>query len=75
MNHKHIYLDRGERDNNRSPAASQDGQMGDAKTQRYEDALSSLVDNLVPSLEDDDDAAADDRHETALDLARNILEE
>ena len=49
--------------------------MGDAKAQRYEDALSSLVDNLVPPLEDEDDATADERHESALDLARNIIEE
>lgn len=49
--------------------------MGDARSQRYEDALSSLVDNLVPSLEEEDDATADERHEVALELARNILEE
>ena len=48
--------------------------MGDEKAQRFEDALSSLVDVLVPALPDEDEDAADDRHEDALEHARDILE-
>ena len=49
--------------------------MGDGRTQRFDDALSSLVDNLVPTLEEEDEATADERHDDALELARNIIEE
>lgn len=49
--------------------------MGDEKTRRFDDALSSLVDNLLPNLEDEDEATADERHDDALDLARNIITE
>ena len=49
--------------------------MGDEKTRRFDDALSSLVDNLIPSLEDEDEATADERHDDALDLAKNIIAE
>ena len=48
--------------------------MGDEKAQRFEDALSSLVDVLVPALPDEDEDAADDRHDNALEHARNIIE-
>ena len=48
--------------------------MGDEKAQRFNDALSSLVDILIPGLPDEDEDAADDRHENALEHARNIIE-
>ena len=49
--------------------------MGDEKTQRLDDALSSLVDTLIPVLPDEDEAIADERHDDALDLARSIIDE
>ncbi len=49
--------------------------MGDEKAQRFDDALSSLVDILVPTRSDEDEAIADERHDDALDFARNIIEE
>lgn len=48
--------------------------MGDAKAQRLDDALSSLVDILVPALPDEDEATADERHDDALELARSIID-
>lgn len=48
--------------------------MGDEKTQRLDDALSSLIDILIPTLPDEDEAAADERHDDALELARNIID-
>lgn len=48
--------------------------MGDDKAQRFDDALSSLVDTLVPTLPDEDEDAADERHENALEYARGIIE-
>lgn len=48
--------------------------MGDEKTQRLDDALSSLVDILIPTLPDEDESAADERHDDALELARNIID-
>ena len=48
--------------------------MGDEKAQRLDDALSSLVDTLIPVLPDEDEATADERHDDALDLARSIIE-
>ena len=48
--------------------------MGDDKAQRLDDALSSLVDGLIPVLPDEDEATADERHDDALDLARTIIE-
>ena len=49
--------------------------MGDDKAQRLDDALSSLVDILIPALPDEDEAAADERRDDALDLARSIIDE
>jgi len=49
--------------------------MGDEKAQRFDDALSSLVDILVPTQSDEDEIIADERHDDALDFARNIVEE
>lgn len=48
--------------------------MGDDKAQRLDDALSSLVDILIPALPDEDEAVADERHDDALELARSIIE-
>jgi hypothetical protein len=44
------------------------------KTQRIQDALSSLVDALIPTIPDEDEADADERHDNAVDLARSILD-
>ena len=48
--------------------------MDDEKAQRFEEALSSLVEVLVPPVPGEDEDAADDRHEDALDRARDIIE-
>jgi hypothetical protein len=48
--------------------------MSDEKAQRVDDALSSLVDILIPILPDEDEAIADERHDDALELARSIIE-
>ena len=48
--------------------------MGDDRAKRIDDALSSLVELVVPSSPREDQAVADDRHEDALALARSILE-
>ena len=48
--------------------------MGDDRAQRFEDALSSLVDVLVPPLPDEDEDAADDRHDDALEQARRSID-
>lgn len=48
--------------------------MGDEKAQRFDDALSSLVDILVHSPPDADEATADQRHDHALNYARSIIE-
>ena len=49
--------------------------MGDDRARRFGDALASLVDNLIPTLEEEDDATADRRHDDALELASNIIKE
>ncbi|KAI9881450.1 MAG: Microtubule-nucleating Tub4p (gamma-tubulin) complex component [Pleopsidium flavum] len=48
--------------------------MADEKAQRIHDALSSLVDALIPTIPDEDEADADERHDNAVDLARSILD-
>ena len=48
--------------------------MGDDKSQRLDDALSSLVDQLIPISQDDDEVAIEERREEALHSARTILE-
>ena len=48
--------------------------MGDERAQRLEDALSSLVDTLIPFPPDEDEETADERHDEALALARSIIE-
>ena len=54
--------------------ATGDARMGDERAQRLDEALSSLVDSLIPTLPDEDEATADERHDDALDLARSIIE-
>lgn len=49
--------------------------MSDEKVQRFDDALSSLVDILVPALPGEDEDALDDRQDDALDLARRIIDQ
>ena len=50
--------------------------MGDdEKAKRFDDALSSLVDNLIPTPFDEDEAVADQIHDEALDLARRLIGE
>ena len=53
---------------------SENAHMGDEKAQRLDDALSSLVDILIPVLPGEDEASADQRHENALELARSIID-
>ncbi|KAG8529428.1 uncharacterized protein KY384_006065 [Bacidia gigantensis] len=48
--------------------------MGDERGRRIDDALSHLVDNLVPVSDDENEDVADARHDQAVDLARNIIE-
>ena len=48
--------------------------MGDDRAKRIDDALSSLVEAVVPSWPGEDHVIADDRHEDALALARSMLE-
>ena len=48
--------------------------MGDEKAQRLDDALSSLVDILIPTIPGEDELSADQRHDKALELARSIID-
>ena len=48
--------------------------MGDEKARRIDDALSSLVSALIPTLPDEDEAFVEARHDEGLELARRILE-
>lgn len=48
--------------------------MGDERSRRVDDALSTLIARLVPQNPDEDDATADERHEHKFDLAKNIIE-
>ncbi len=48
--------------------------MGDERSRRVDDALSTLIARWVPQNQDEDDATADERHERTFDLAKNILE-
>jgi len=57
----------------KSNFASNNAQMGDEKSQRLDDALSSLVGQLIP-LQDEDEATVEERREDALHLARNIID-
>ena len=66
LNNKHICAD--------CTRLSSNAHMSDEKAQRVDDALSSLVDILIPILPDEDEAIADERHDDALELARSIIE-
>ncbi len=48
--------------------------MSDDRAKRIDDALASLVDIIIPTDPDEDEAAADERHDRALDLARDVVE-
>jgi hypothetical protein len=48
--------------------------MGDERSHRVDDALSTLIARLVLQNPDEDDATADERHEHNFDLAKNIIE-
>ncbi len=48
--------------------------MGDERIRRVDDALSTLIARLGPRKSDEDDAAADERHDHNFDLAKNIIE-
>lgn len=48
--------------------------MADEKAQRIRDALSNLVDRLIPPDQAEDDAEADAIHDNAFDFAQRILE-
>lgn len=48
--------------------------MGDDKSQRLDDALSSLVDALILKIPEEDEATVDERREDALDFARSIID-
>ncbi|KAI9709213.1 MAG: hypothetical protein M1812_007736 [Candelaria pacifica] len=48
--------------------------MSDDRAKRIDDALASLVDIIIPTDPDEDEATTDERHDRALDLARDVLE-
>ena len=48
--------------------------MSDDRERRIDDALSSLVDALIPRQHtDDDDDISENRHENLLDFAKGII--
>ena len=47
---------------------------GSTPEERIEDALSQLVERLQPSIEGEDDAAADERYFRAFDIANGIIQ-
>lgn len=48
--------------------------MSKTREQRVEDALSQLVERIVPAYLDEDDEAAGERIRNALDFARGVIE-
>ena len=54
--------------------ASDHDPMGDERNHRVDDALSSLVNQLVRQHEDEDNATLDERRDEALDLVNSIIE-
>lgn len=48
--------------------------MGDDKAKRVGDALSTLVDALIPSAGNEDESAIEERREDALELAKSIID-
>ncbi|KAL9130134.1 MAG: hypothetical protein Q9217_001608 [Psora testacea] len=51
-----------------------DAHMGYKKAQRFDEALSTLVNRFIPEPPGRDVAVVDERHDEALELARNIIE-
>ena len=54
--------------------ASNHDPMGDERNHRVHDALSSLVNHLLPQHEDEDNATLDERRDEALDLVNSIID-
>lgn len=48
--------------------------MSQDRERRISDALNTLVNILVPEVDGEDPAEADERHENALELAKGLLE-
>lgn len=48
--------------------------MGDEKTRRVNDALSSLVDLFIPLSQEEDEALDKEKHDNGVELARSIIE-
>ena len=48
--------------------------MGDTKKQRVDNALSSLIDNLIPRSADKDNGTTDETRDDALEWAKDIIE-
>lgn len=46
-----------------------------SRDHRIQDALSQLVERLLPLDEDEDESAADERYNRALEVAQNTLED
>lgn len=57
-----------------TPASNHAPPMGDERSHRVDDALSTLIARLLPQGQDEDDATADERHEQTFNSAKNILE-
>ena len=48
--------------------------MSDVNAQRFDHALSSLIEILVPAQPGEDEETTDDRQDDALELARSLIE-
>jgi len=48
--------------------------MSANRARRIDEGLSALVDNILPTIGDEDEDEADVRHENALELARSIID-
>jgi gamma-tubulin complex component 3 len=48
--------------------------MAEERKQRIDSALSSIVEAILPTTPDEDDAIVDERHDAALERAREIID-
>ncbi len=48
--------------------------MSKTREQRVEEALSQLVERTLPFNQNEDEAAADERYDNALDVVKDILD-
>lgn len=48
--------------------------MGDERARHIDDALSSLIDQLIPFSQDEDEALDQERHDNGVELAKSIIE-